>query len=1098
MLDYEPVLTKSGFESNYLEYMSNGNNSLSFDEYLELIKLYLNDLINVYKTKGEWKLQLSVEISFVSQKPDSDETRVMYTRSFCEEIMSGSETEEIMEKLIMRLLQKYQDNLQNKMKGSDFIFNGVNYLFYDLNRITISKGGSYIESSKWLKDKRCAINQKNNDNKCFQYAATLALNFNNIDKHHQRISKIKHFIDNYNWNNINFPIAKKDWNKFKLNNKDVALNILYVPFNTKKIEIAYKSKYNLKRDNQIILLMISNGENWHYLAVKSVSRLLRGISSNHDGDYYCLNCFHSYRTENKLNVHKKICENHEYCNIEMPSPNNNIIIYNQGDKSLKLTFMIYADLECLLKKIDTCYNNPGLLSTTKINQHIPSGYSVYTNCSFDKSDNKLSYYRGEDFMKRFCKNLRDHATKIINFKKKTMIPLTKEEEDNYNKENICYICKKEFNNDKVRDHCHFTGKYRGAAHNACNLRYKISKNIPVIFHNGSTYDYHFIIKELASEFEGNFECLGENTEKYITFSVPIKKRIENKNMDITYKIKFIDCFRFMATSLSKLVDNLTDNIHNGKCIKSKSNLCFVRAINETLLFKCIDCEKECEKEINKELVERFANTYKFCNNDINKFIMLLRKSVYPYEYMDGWNKVNEKLIPRKELFYSNLTLENISEVDYMHANNVFKTFELNNLGDYHDLYVISDTLLLADVFENFRNAFLSNYELDPAHFVSLPGLAWQNCLKKTNVELELLTDYDMLLMIEERIRGGICHAIQRYAKANNKYMKDYDKKKKSFYIHYLDANNLYGKAMTEKLPVRGFRWMDDISRIDEDFVRGYDKNDIKGYILEVNEDYPNKLQNLHIDLPFLPERMVINNTKKLVCNLHDKKNYVVHINVLKQALDHGLKLRKFHRVIKFDQEAWLKKYIDVNTELRKKASSDFEKDFFKLMNNAVFGKTMEDVRKHWDIKLVTTDKTRNKLVSEPNYHTMKLIDNNLAIIEMRKVKVKMNKPIYLGLSILDISKITMYELWYDYVKSKYEDKARLCYMDTDSFVVNIKTKDFYKDIAENVKERFDTSNYVYDRPLPTGVNKKVIGLMKDELGGDIITEFVALRPKAYS
>ena len=168
------------------------------------------------------------------------------------------------------------------------------------------------------------------------------------------------------------------------------------------------------------------------------------------------------------------------------------------------------------------------------------------------------------------------------------------------------------------------------------------------------------------------------------------------------------------------------------------------------------------------------------------------------------------------------------------------------------------------------------------------------------------------------------------------------------------------------------------------------------------------------------------------------------------------------------------------------------------MNNTVFGKTMENVRKHWDIKLVKSDKKMNKLVSEPNFHTMKLIDNNLAIIEMRKVKVKMNKPIYLGLSILDISKITMYEFWYGYVKIKYEDKARLCYMDTDSFVVNIKTKDFYKDIAENVKERFDTSNYICNRPLPTGVNKKVIGLMKDELGCDIITEFVALRPKAYS
>ena len=314
-------------------------------------------------------------------------------------------------------------------------------------------------------------------------------------------------------------------------------------------------------------------------------------------------------------------------------------------------------------------------------------------------------------------------------------------------------------------------------------------------------------------------------------------------------------------------------------------------------------------------------------------------------------------------------------------------------------------------------------------------------LKKTNVELELLTDYDMLLMIEEEIRGGICHALQRCAKANNKYMKDYDRKKESSYIQYLDANNLYGKAMTEKLPVKGFRWMDYISKIDEDFVKVYDKNNNKDYILDVDIDYPSKLQNLHSDLPFLPEGMVINNTKKLVCNLNDKKNYIVHINVLKQALDHGLKLKKVHRVIEFEQEAWLKEYIDVNTELRKKATNDFEKDFFKLMNNAVFGNTMENVRKRRDIKLVKSDKKRNKLVSEPNFHTMKLIDNNLAMIEMKKVKVEMSKLIYLGLSILNISKITMYEFWYDYVKIKYQDKARLCYMDMDSFVVNIKTED---------------------------------------------------------
>ena len=214
------------------------------------------------------------------------------------------------------------------------------------------------------------------------------------------------------------------------------------------------------------------------------------------------------------------------------------------------------------------------------------------------------------------------------------------------------------------------------------------------------------------EFEGNFEYLGENTEKYITFSVPIKKKIENKDIEITYKINFIDSFRFMATSLSKLVDNLTEDIHGDKCVDCKSNLSYMKVIDEALIFRCFN--------------------YKFCNNDLNKFVMLLRKGVYPYDYMDGWDKFNETSIPNKESFYSNLTMKNITETDYIHANNVFKTFKLNNLGDYHDLYVQSDTLLLADVFENFRKACIKTYELDPAHFISLPGLAWQACLKKKN------------------------------------------------------------------------------------------------------------------------------------------------------------------------------------------------------------------------------------------------------------------------------------------------------------------------------------------------------------------------------
>ena len=441
-----------------------------------MIKTYLKELINDHKNKGEWKIQLTAQINFISLRPGSDETLVMHTKSINEEFMNGSDTDEIIKELFKSFLKRYQENLQEKMKGSDFAFDGVNYLYYNLNEISISSGGSYIDSPKWLKDKKSTVNQKNNDNKCFQYDVTLALNIDKINDHPERISKIKPFIEKYNWKDIDFPSTSKDWKTFELNN-EVALNILYVPHGTKKIEIAYKSKHNLTRE----------------MPTK---------------------------------------------NVEMPTKDNTIIKYNQGEKSIKLPFIVYADLECFLEKMSTCCNTPEESSTTKINKHTRSDYSILTHCSFDKSKNKFNYYRGEDWMTNVCKDLREHATKIINYEKKDTIPLTKKEEENYNNKKVCYICKKGFDkSDKkhhtVRDHCHYLGKYRGAAHNICNLIYTIPKEILIIFHNVSTYDCHFIIRGLVKEFEGNFECLGENTEKYITFSAPIKKRIENKDMEIT-------------------------------------------------------------------------------------------------------------------------------------------------------------------------------------------------------------------------------------------------------------------------------------------------------------------------------------------------------------------------------------------------------------------------------------------------------------------------------------------------------------------------------------------------------------------------------------
>ena len=412
--------------------------------------------------------------------------------------------------------------------------------------------------------------------------------------------------------------------------------------------------------------------------------------------------------------------------------------------------------------------------------------------------------------------------------------------------------------------------------------------------------------------------------------------------------------------------------------------------------------------------------------------------------------------------------------------------------DYHELYNKADVLLLADVFENFRNICLANYGLDPVHYYTAPGLAWDAALKVTDVSLELLSDVDMLLMIEKGIRGGVSMISNRYAKANNKYMNDkFNSNEPSTYIQHLDANNLYGWAMSKPLTTHGFKWMKDKE------LNVWEKTPC---ILEVDLEYPKELHDLHNDYPLAPEQIEVNKTKKLIPNLWDKKNYVIHYENLKQCLNFGLKITNIHRGLKFEESEWLKKYIALNTDLRTKAINEFEKEQYKLMNNSVFGKTMEQIRNRVNIKLVNDKSKAERLAAKPNFKHCNIFSEDLIAIHMKKTSVTFDKPVYLGMCILELSKTLMFDFHYNYVKKKYGDKAKLLFTDTDSLMYEIRTKDFYEDIKGDVKDRFDTSNYPSNHPsgIPTGCNKKVPGMFKDEAGGKIIDEFVGLRAKLYS
>ena len=366
------------------------------------------------------------------------------------------------------------------------------------------------------------------------------------------------------------------------------------------------------------------------------------------------------------------------------------------------------------------------------------------------------------------------------------------------------------------------------------------------------------------------------------------------------------------------------------------------------------------------------------------------------------------------------------------------------------------------------------------------------------------------------MRGGISYIANRYGKANNKYMKDYNEKAPSKYIMYLDANNLYGWAMSQYLPTGGFKWLTE-KQINNINLAKYKEDSKKGLILEVDLEYPKELHDLHNDYPLGPEKVKVTKdmlsdyckniadkynistglVHKLIPTLNDKEKYVLHYRNLQLYLNLGLKLKKVHRVLEFNQSPWLKKYIDFNTDKRKNAINAFEKDFFKLMNNSVYGKTMENLRKRVDVRLVTDEKKLLKMASKPTYVSSKIFNENLVAVHKIKESLTLNKPAYVGMCILDLSKTLMYDFHYNYIKNKYGDKAKLLFTDTDSLCYEIKAEDIYKDFY-NDKDKFDFSEYNKNSIFFDNENKKVIGKFKDEACGIPITGFIGLRSKMYS
>lgn len=1029
----------------------------STEHFYENIKESLEILItNCLREFKCIKVNFIFKANFVQPTKDIENEFDFPTTNYI--INEGTDLESILKSLFDILNTKI---VEFERKDSGWSLKSMTHIDMNVNKFNPLRGSSYIDLPSDIKAKKAIVNVKNNDCYCFKWALLSALH--PVSKNSDRVSSYKKYENSLNFGGIAFPIKIKDIAKIEtLNN--ISINVFTLEYDKIKnknsiVGPIYFTK--CRKESHINLLYFTNNSISHYCFIKNMSRLVSSQLSADREIYICDGCLLHFRTKDKLDTHQR----NDCIHVRVDLPRNDILKenwfgdkipetilkFNNYDKKNKIPFVIYADFEAFIKPIASCCNDPSKSGTMNIAEHEVYSFGYYLKCSYDDQLSKYVTYTGPNCADEFLKCVHSDMYKIFTIYTKKTRPrsLTSEEKNKIEHSEICYICDNKLNGKKYIDYCWYTGIYNGVAHEHCSQKFNTPSFLPVFLHNLSNYDAHFIIKAL-NFVDGNIELLPQNKEKYISFSKCFK--INNRYV----KIRFLDSFKFMSSSLSSLANNLKD--------------------------------------------EQFIELKK-CFKYTEDFNLLKRKGIYPYEYMKSFDSLSLKSLPKRENFYSSLFDSNITNKEYSHALKVWSHFKCKSMSDYSDLYLKTDVLLLTDVFENFREICLKTYGLDPAHYYTAPGLSWDAMLKHTNISLELLTDFDKISFVKTGIRGGISQCSNRHAKANNKYMSDYDHTKASSYLTYLDANNLYGWAMSQYLPINGFEWVN----VDVDFNIPSTSN--VGYILEVDLEYPKNLHDLHSDLPLCPQNISIGDTNeiKLVLNLYNKNKYVIHYRNLQQCLELGMKLVKIHRVLKFNQSPWLEKYIKLNTDLRTIATSKFEKDFYKLMNNSIFGKTMENIEKRVDVKLLTrwynqgVSRGAQEYISKPQFHSLSIFSENLVAIQLKRVKLFYNKPIYLGFCILDLSKTLMYDFHYKYMLNKFSNNIKLMYTDTDSFIYHIFSPDFYSDIKNDIDKYFDTSDYEIKNKFGfRQVNKKKIGYFKDENNGQIFKEFVGLRAKMYA
>lgn len=992
----------------------------------------LDSLSNIIKEYLQSYQCLKFELIIDAQMrhPLSEDVRIRHCfHSVLRSVLQGDD--------ILALLNRAFDDISELVdnyteRGSGWTLDMIKSIRINIGKFIPHRGGcSQHLLPIDLQNKKCLINIQTL-NECFIYSVMACLH--EPANNPQRKSQYTRFIANYDLTDLtDEDVDLKQAERFAKRNN---LKINIYTYNLEEKCIIPLLIMSNENEVPVLLFLYDN----HYYKISKFNRL--ASFANKHSRYHCYRCLSAYISTEALEKHKKDCADVAAQRLILPDGSNNSskFFFDKYQNQIIHPYVIYADFETLSVGTDDDY----------CVRTLPACSYGYVVVDWEGKIIVKDFARGDNIGKRFLQSLVETKTKLHEDLTTRSKPLrmTDDEESRFQMATQCHICSGRLGKDKVRDHDHLTGNYRGAAHNACNLKLRIPMKLPVFFHNLKNFDAHIIFKALDAEFAEEISIIPHTIEKYVAF--------------MCKGFVFLDSFAFLPSSLDSLAENIPVDI------------------KESFLLQIFQ-------------------------GDVSR---LMRKAVLPYEYMDSLERFDETSLPPIDKFYSSLKDSNINQEMYAHLKNIWDQFNCKTLGDFHDIYLKVDVILLAAVFENFRRVSHHHFELDPCHNFSVPGFSMNSALKYTGARAGLLIDIDMLLTVEKGIRGGLTVVSKRHCKSIQGVNE----------IIYLDVNNLYGAAMSEPLPYDGFEWVDTKSQNITQLLSKC-QGDI-GMIFEVDLIYPECLHDAHNDYPLAPHRMKVTPdnyskyqkglfkrlrekkikpaaSKKLLASFLPREHYVVHHRLLKYYLSKGLIVSAVHKAFKFREKSWLKAYVDFCTAQRKMARTSFERDFWKLMVNAIYGKTIEDKRKHKIVQSIFREMLALKRLRSELCESFTIIDEDKILFQLRKSSVYMNKPVCVGFSVLELAKLKMFELHYDNFKAKLGNRVELLYTDTDSLIYNIQTPDITTTLAE-FSDIMDFSNYDPNHPLYNTQYEKTIGYLKDEMGGKRIEEFIALKPKLYA